>query len=608
MPHRSNSASDTCPQKLCGEFDPKHSCFIVRRSILFEVDATPDGFHERILEEAEAIRQNPVPGLARLLEVDAVDQGSFELLPGRSLSNLLDREGALSEVVWHALADQLLTVMARASGRKGLELCFHPASISVWRWSRSRLVTAFGAYAFDLSDRGESLWERWERWSGHLNSLLYFMATGDRVLDPAKISPQGLLKNDALRDKPTVRWVLEQLFTPQTEKKRQLEDYRHLLAAADEKIQGSLQPFADAHLSSLPTGDPRIPWMLSEHHLPIEIQPSMRSLQVERPNVLSAVDVRSQANVRLHILPPATTLGLAHQKLLENAWKYSQPGGRSKPFCELTDRWHLGGCQVFAEAIPDGCRLEQLLDRDKPLASGVVIEIGRKIHAAISRAERLGMEIPSLHPNEVFLTPQNGEMIDFEDFSWLRARTGPAVRLRVLPAHYLHRKNPAELGDDPMGKSIRAHLGHAPVGGFVDIMARLLGEDRLQGAEVSDALQTAANADFCDVATRHQLLNQLAIILHDAGAEGSKGKIVSMFPHDPKTQWATVGAAALVSVVIAFFVMTAGPRAVTENFYASGVVEAISPEAQVDPPKELLPVSGVAAQEREAVEPEKPES
>lgn len=580
-----------------------------RRFVGYKTFRTPDSrggaWKKRLRDLATDLMKDPIPGLAELHEFKIRGRevtGVFEVLPGRSLDAAVSELGGLPAPLFLGVVQQLLETVVLAYEHGEIEIFFDPRSIYVWRIGEE-VYSGFAACEFHVGHEHET--EEWVHWLRQLAILWFYMATGEWMTSYYNLVERDFSQIPQLAASGPMAHFFQALFNPDVEKRVfDLERLRDLIAECDAEIgMEPIHPSAFRVLDRLPHKRQCLNWIVNEEDLPSQYTPATAGRDPRRPTMIPGRDEFSGRSVFLHILPPPSVAGKTLFKISEQAERLHLKPRPDQPVLPVVDSWEINGCRIYAESMPDGPSLAEVLDR---VGAGLplphVLTAARKIDAALRSAQRAGLIIPSLHPADVFLIATGEGSVQLDDLDWLLDPGAYTARLRALPTGFLHRQDPAHYDADDKGVILNWILGFQQKVRFAKLLARLLSHRELTRPAVKLAIQRASNRKARTASwVRASLLGDLGRALKERPEyrpgwfannllrplRDAEAWRAAAIPHIPSGLIASAAALVLgIGAGLAFHFTSAGPANGPATF-----AEETEPNRRT-PPKNLLPVSG----------------
>ncbi|MFT5465927.1 MAG: hypothetical protein ACI8UO_001023 [Verrucomicrobiales bacterium] len=596
------------PRPHVTEYSCEYGRFVGYKQFPIPGGGAKTAWRKRLRELAKDLMEDPIPGLADLHEFKIKGgkvTGVFEVLPGRSLDAAVEELGGLPAPLFLEVVQQLLETVVLAYERGEIEFFFDPRSIYIWRVGED-IFTGFAACEFHVGHEHET--SEWVHWLRQLAIVWFYAATGEWVTSYYNLVDRDLSQIPQLAASGPIAHFFDRLFHSDIEKRIfDLERLRELIVVCDEEIgMRPIHPSAMRVLDRLPHKRICLSWIVSEEELPSQYTLAKAGRDSRRPTMIPARDEFTGRSVFLHILPPPSVAGKTLLKISDQAERLHDEPKPNRPVLPIVDSWEINGCRVYAESMPDGPSLAEILDR---VGAGLplehIITAARKIDAAIRSAERGGLIIPSLHPADVFLISSTPGAIAMDDFDWLRKPGAYVARLRALPTGFLHLQDPAHYQNDHKAVLMRWIIGFPQEVRFSELVARLLSHRELTRPTVKFAIQRASLRHFRTASwVRASLLGDLSrAIGHKPGKKPTwRSNVLRPFRDAeawraaaiPKVPAGLIATAAALVLTLALGLSYMVNRPSNESPGAGQnpyMAEEISTPGS-SPPKNLLPVSG----------------
>ncbi len=550
-------------------FHPDLGRFAFRQPAFSTQQRLGSGWQRELDEVVRNLRRQPPRGFAKILDlrpgIDCEAEMSLELLPGKTLEELVGRHGPLAAGAWCGLALHLLEIAECALDRPALEPNFAPASIFAWPGPDGSLLAGFASLTLGLNRLQAE--DRWERWAGKLTAIWVYLVTGEWEPDFARLIDDRHRYTVRVKPCPALHRTFKLLLHRDADERPSTpHDFRRLLRSCAEESGTNVAPAIIDDFRELPAGARRI--------LPENLRLNLETRDTTRPNQIPAIHPATGEKLVLHLLPNADNV----PQLAKTVDLMRR--GRDLPVTKAVGRWKIGGCRIVAEKLPPGLTLTELLARKRPMPGRIALTLGRQISRAMGRLERRGPRVPHLCSEQILLakTPD----------------AQPRILLRPLSPSLVHGADPAAHSPDVDRARIRRKLPDAAEGGFVELMARLLGAGRLGEAKIRSALQAASGIErFNPADSREKLLTSLLAIFDEKPAKSAANRAPREQPPVIRPLWPIVSmAATLIGCVAAIATWNSAEfrPVLTEETPRGRETPAL-----VLPPPNLTPVSADAA-------------
>ena len=407
-------------------------------------DLFPDVRLKKLLQErAEHIRAHFSSGIAFPLDVGEEDHRFFqvtELLPGHSLTQLIDKQGPLSPATAFELCKRILTEAKKVLENYDLKPNLAPDQVFVWRTGTSHWEIGFADYDLRPPKSGQEQPGELQLVQ-ELSLLFYFIGTNDM-----QTWFYPMLNADYSEEKfpeiPTALLYLYQRAFDSDASKRPFSatDLRRLIDFSAEKITGK------PNLEELPINRPFLDWMpTADGNFPEPYSPKNRSQEVGQPCTFEAVDKLRDTSSLVHILPPdAMTLSTFIDDYRQSM-QLAQ-GKRSKVLTPIESVMCDPKCRVVAERPVPAISLASLLEQKEGVTRDEAITILEKISESLTELEKEGFRGASLQLNDIYLKPQGAKsrraVMTQRKFGWLHAADKFQIFLRPFHSNLFYMETP----------------------------------------------------------------------------------------------------------------------------------------------------------------------
>tara|TARA_R110002096_G_scaffold114770_8_gene248824 strand:- start:3229 stop:4950 length:1722 start_codon:yes stop_codon:yes gene_type:complete len=459
------------------------------------------------LGAAEAWMQQPVPGVAKLLQIKMLDdglEGHFESLPGFALDQWIWLHGPLPIPDWLCVAKQMVALAREMRKRPEVRVDWLPSDFQLWRESDGQLRIALNA----VSIVGEQVSPRKEKQVVENLALTWHFLLTSEIDHPF----YGLTGSDfenltALQDFAPLVKCFETLFAERPEERAdELPKVLQLLEAISDALPHFPNDANHADQLHDPLAqEPESGLALSRWDIPENFTLSANETGGARGTIPAVHDI-SQREVMLHLVPEPAARRVADDWI---ATKRAVDNHVISPVLSIHQKGLNGGI-VIERTLSKSISLAELIE-----AGGVDIGTLRnllfKLDASIREAEGDGVSRVSLHAHDVLLVPRGQPTLAAEHWpAWASDPEAFSVRLRPVATSGGNFTAPAGHGLTLADRLIAQLELPVDERGFLELAIRLLQPRLFFEPEIAAIFRRASHRRINRSVARKALLRELA--------------------------------------------------------------------------------------------------